>query len=65
MGAAVVVAGPRTSHTLAGGMPILALDMYEHSYHMDYGTKAADYMGRFMAAINWPAVRQIYTGLRT
>jgi Fe-Mn family superoxide dismutase len=22
-------------HTLAGGQPILALDMYEHSYHID------------------------------
>ena len=51
-------------HTLAGGMPILALDMYEHSYHMDYGAKAADYVGAFMAAINWSAVRRIYTGLR-
>ena len=27
--------------TLAGGQPILALDMYEHAYHMDYGAKAA------------------------
>jgi superoxide dismutase, Fe-Mn family len=27
-------------HTLAGGTPILALDMYEHSYHMDFGAKA-------------------------
>src|SRR4051794_10003948 len=26
--------------TLAGGRPILALDMYEHSYHIDYGAKA-------------------------
>jgi Fe-Mn family superoxide dismutase len=52
-------------HTLAGGMPILALDMYEHSHHMDYGTKAADYIGSFMAAINWSAVRRIYTELRT
>jgi superoxide dismutase, Fe-Mn family len=26
---------------LAGASPILALDMYEHSYHMDYGAKAA------------------------
>jgi len=43
-------------HTLAGGTPILALDMYEHSYHMDFGAKAADYVGIFMAAINWPAV---------
>jgi hypothetical protein len=23
--------------TLAGGQPILALDMYEHSYHLDFG----------------------------
>jgi Fe-Mn family superoxide dismutase len=52
-------------HTLAGGTPILALDMYEHSYHMDYGAKAADYVGIFMAAINWPAVRRIYDGVRS
>jgi Fe-Mn family superoxide dismutase len=26
-------------HTLAGGTPILALDMYEHSYHIDFGAK--------------------------
>jgi Fe-Mn family superoxide dismutase len=47
-------------HTLAGGTPILALDMYEHSYHLDYGAKAADYVGAFMAAINWPAVGRLY-----
>ena len=31
-------------HTLAGGTPILALDMYEHSYHIDYGAKAGEYV---------------------
>lgn len=41
---------------LAGGRPILALDMYEHSYHIDYGARAADYVDAFMAAINWPNV---------
>lgn len=45
-------------HTLAGGAPILALDMYEHSYHIDYGAKAANYVDIFMAAINWPAVQR-------
>ena len=45
-------------HTLAGGVPILALDMYEHSYHIDYGAKAANYVDIFMAAINWPAVQR-------
>jgi Fe-Mn family superoxide dismutase len=46
--------------TLAGGRPVLALDMYEHSYHIDYGAKAATYVDTFMAAINWPAVRKFY-----
>jgi Fe-Mn family superoxide dismutase len=46
--------------TLAGGQPILALDMYEHSYHLDYGAKAAAYVDAFMAAINWPNVRRAY-----
>jgi Fe-Mn family superoxide dismutase len=50
-------------HTMAGATPILALDMYEHSYHIDYGAKAANYVDVFMAAINWPAVQRAYDGL--
>jgi Fe-Mn family superoxide dismutase len=45
---------------LAGGRPILALDMYEHAYHIDYGAKAAAYVDAFMAAINWPNVARAY-----
>ena len=26
---------------LAGGQPILALDMYEHSYHLDFGSNGS------------------------
>jgi len=51
-------------HTMAGGTPILALDMYEHSYHIDYGAKAANYVDVFMTAINWPAVQRHYDRLR-
>jgi superoxide dismutase, Fe-Mn family len=50
--------------TLAGGRPVLALDMYEHSYHMDYGAKAATYVDAFMAAIRWPEVRRRYDSER-
>ena len=39
--------------TLAGGTPILALDMYEHAYAIDYGAKAAGYVDAYMNAINW------------
>lgn len=41
------------THLLAGATPILALDMYEHAYHMDYGSGAGGYVDAFMAAINW------------
>jgi len=51
--------------TLAGATPILALDMYEHSYHMDYGARAAAYVDAFMAAINWSNVGRAYAELRT
>ena len=47
-------------HTLAGGTPILALDMYEHSYHMDFGAKAAAYVDAFMANINWDQPTKLY-----
>ena len=39
--------------TLAGGTPILALDMYEHAYAIDFGAKAAAYVDAFMGALNW------------
>lgn len=53
---------PDHCHTLAGGTPILALDMYEHSYHIDYGAKAGSYVDVFMAAVNWRIVQRAYEG---
>lgn len=46
------------THAVAGGIPILALDMYEHAYHMDYGANAGAYVQAFMAAIDW---NKVYT----
>jgi Fe-Mn family superoxide dismutase len=48
------------THTLAGGRPILALDMYEHAYHMDYGAAAARYVDVFMEAIRWDDAVKLY-----
>lgn len=39
--------------TLAGGTPILVLDMYEHAYAIDFGARAAAYVDTFMGAVNW------------
>jgi Fe-Mn family superoxide dismutase len=48
------------SCNLARGTPILALDMYEHSYHIDYGAKAVAYVEAFMQNINWVNVARFY-----
>src|ERR1700720_1068932 len=50
-------------HTLAGGTPILALDMYEHSYHIDFGAKAATYVETFMDAVHWKNVDRLFAGV--
>jgi superoxide dismutase, Fe-Mn family len=51
------------AHTLAGGIPVLALDMYEHSYHIDYGAKAATYVDTFMQAIRWANADRLFAEL--
>jgi len=45
---------------LAGGVPILALDMYEHAYHLDYGAAAGAYVDAFMTNIDWAQVYERY-----
>lgn len=42
-------------HTMsvADGHVLLALDMYEHAYHMDYGAKAGAYVDAYMGALDW------------
>ena len=46
--------------TVAGGEPVLILDMYEHAYQMDFGAKAADYVAAFMGALNWSNADRLY-----
>jgi superoxide dismutase, Fe-Mn family len=46
--------------TIGDGAVILALDMYEHSYHIDYGAKAAAYVDAYMQNINWQDAARRY-----
>ena len=48
------------AHALAGATPILALDMYEHAYHLDFGAKAAAYVDQAMANLNWERIGARY-----
>lgn len=46
--------------TLAGSTPILALDMYEHAYALDYGANAGGYVEAFMKVVDWRAATALH-----
>jgi Fe-Mn family superoxide dismutase len=46
--------------SIAGAIPILALDMYEHAYHLEFGANATAYIAAFMRNIDWSAVEERY-----
>jgi len=48
------------AHNLAGAAPILALDMYEHAYHLDFGASASAYVDQAMANLNWERIAARY-----
>jgi Fe-Mn family superoxide dismutase len=52
--------GSDHGQNIAGGIPILALDMYEHAYHIDFGANAPAYVAAFMRNIDWSAVEGRY-----
>ena len=46
--------------TVADGRVLVALDMYEHAYHMDFGAKAAAYVDAFMNALDWANADRVF-----
>jgi superoxide dismutase, Fe-Mn family len=46
--------------SIAGAIPILAIDMHEHAYHIDFGANTTAYVAAFMRNIDWTAVQQRY-----
>lgn len=51
-------------HNAPTGLPLLAMDMYEHSYHMDYGAAAGKYVDAFMQNVNWEEVNRRFVRAR-
>lgn len=49
--------------TLANSTVVLALDMYEHAYALDFGAKAAAYVDGFMKNANWTNASTTYARL--
>ena len=48
------------SQAVVSGVPMLALDMYEHAYHMDFGANAKAYVDTFLRNVDWTGVEGRY-----
>jgi len=44
------------SRAMIDAVPLLALDMYEHAYHLDFGANASAYIDAFMRNIDWAVI---------
>lgn len=51
-------------HQLATGVPLIALDMYEHAFHIDYGAAATKYVDAFMRNLNWDVIDRRYQAVK-
>ncbi|HLC86041.1 MAG TPA: Fe-Mn family superoxide dismutase [Candidatus Nanoarchaeia archaeon] len=43
---------------LAGCVPLLIMDVFEHAYMVDYGLKKVDYIESFFKAVDWNVVNE-------
>ena len=50
--------------TLWGCKPLLVLDMWEHSYFLQYNEKRADYINAFWNIVNWNAVNKRFENIK-
>lgn len=46
--------------TLWGCVPLMVLDMWEHSYYLQYQTKRPEYINAFWNIINWNEINKRY-----
>jgi Fe-Mn family superoxide dismutase len=44
------------TQAIVDALPVLALDMYEHAYHLDFGANATAYIDAFMRNVDWTVV---------
>ncbi len=47
-----------------GAHPVLALDVWEHSYYHDYGPDRAEFIDGFFDVVNWDYVEKNYSKIR-
>lgn len=55
-GKCVVESSPNQDHPV--GIPLLALDVWEHAYYLNYQNRRPDYVSAFWNVVNWEVVEK-------
>lgn len=50
----------QNTYPVWSALPLVALDVYEHAYYLDFATKRADYIDAFLNNLNWPGVEAVF-----
>ena len=55
---------PNAGNPLRAGLsPLLACDVWEHAYYLDYQNRRSDYLNGFWALVDWAVVERRYSAL--
>lgn len=60
-----VIGDAQNTYPIWNSKPILALDMYEHSYWLDFQTNRAGYVEAFFKNIDWSDVEERFKGIKS
>jgi len=50
----------QNTYPVWSALPLVALDIYEHAYYLDFATKRADYIDTFFKNINWSVAEGLF-----
>jgi Fe-Mn family superoxide dismutase len=65
-GKLIITSTPNQDNTLMStaevkGVPVLALDVWEHAYYLKYQNKRADYITNWWNVVNWEKVNELFS----
>lgn len=56
----IITSSANQDTPLSEGEPVLALDVWEHAYYLNYQNRRPDYINAFFSVINWDKVNELY-----